>query len=84
MNALFDFGVSLGYVWRHFGHQRVILERFGTTLGSTLAYEADFGSFWYQFGITLGRVGVALESRWHHFAHVGLTFGSFWDHFAHV
>ena len=38
---------SIGALWDH-------------TLDSTLAYEADCGSLWCQFRITLGRVGVAL------------------------
>ena len=69
---------SIGALWDH-------------TLDSTLAYEADCGSLWCQFGITLGRVGVALYhfgiilhtwgSLWDHF---GMTFGSFRDHSAHV
>ena len=42
------------------------------TLDSTLAYEADCGSLWCQFGITLGRVGFALTSLWGHFAHLGV------------
>ena len=66
---------SIGALWDH-------------TLDSTLAYEADCGSLWCQFGITLGRVGVvtlgslcALGDR---FSHFGLIFGLFGDHFAHV
>ena len=57
------------------------MEHFGTTLDSTLAYEADCGSLWCQFGITLGRVGVALTSLWCHFAHLGVALGSLWDDF---
>ena len=79
MNDLLDFGITWGLFrvcLASLGHQRVILERFGTTLDSTVAYEADSGSFWCQFGITLGRVGVALASLWRHFAHWGVTLGS--------
>ena len=46
-----------------------------STLDSTLAYEADCGSLWCQFGITLERVGVVLTSLWGHFAHFGGRFG---------
>ena len=66
---------SIGALWDH-------------TLDSTLAYEADCGSLWYQFGITLGRVGgrfdVTLASLCALGDHFRITFGSFWDHFAHV
>ena len=61
-------GGSIGALWDH-------------TLDSTLAYEADCGSLWCQFGITLGRVGVALTSLWCHFAHLGVALGSLWDDF---
>ena len=54
------------------------MERFGTTFDSTLAYEADCGSFWCQFGITLGRVGVALTSLW---CHLGVALGCLWEDF---
>ena len=59
---------SIGALWDH-------------TLDSTLAYEADCGSLWCQFGITLGRVGVALTSLWGHFAHLGVGLGSLWADF---
>ena len=59
---------SIGALWDH-------------TLDSTLAYEADCGSLWCQFGITLGRVGVALTSLWGHFAHLGVGLGSLWVDF---
>ena len=42
---------------------------------------ADCGSLWCQFGITLGRVGVASTSLWGHFAHLGVGLGSLWADF---
>ena len=70
---------SIGALWDH-------------TLDSTLAYEADCGSLWCQFGITLGRVwgrldghfGITLRTWGSVLDHFGLIFGLFGDHFAHV
>ena len=53
---------GIGALWDH-------------TLDSTFVYEADCGSLWCQFGITLGRVGVALTSLWCHLVNLGVALG---------
>ena len=75
------FGVSLGYVRRYFGHQRVVLERFGTTLWIQLwRMRLTVDHCGVNLG-TLGRVGVALTSLWGQFAHLGVGLGSLWADF---
>ena len=53
---------GIGVLWDH-------------TLDSALAYEADCGSLWCQYGITLGRVGVALTSLGALGGRLGMTLG---------
>ena len=73
-----QFRLCPALLWASDGSIGALLDH---TLDSTLAYEADCGSLWCQFRITLGRVGVALTSLWGHFAHLGVGLGSLWADF---